>query len=776
MNTANFNPINLFDERKETLLNSFKAIYEKIITNNNRLISFSPSQLTSYIESVVKNISFSEREQFIFYLSSIITNIANSVNMKVPEFVTHFQEDIQEFNKKYDNDGQLSKLLFKYFSNDYSPNKNKESSNQILNNQKFNEIPKIQSFFPHLLGFSYEALLMRAMLFDLRTIIVTTQNSFSLFIQKAKQKINDYYQKQKKQDQISKQNVNDNELILKEREKVQLLKKNFQIMCDENDKFKLKVEGEIIKIINIINSLSSQGNNNYQITLDELNKQSKKLIKMIKNDSNLNNDYLKSGNNSNSNIENAEKLKLIKELKEKNDTILNLRAQLNDLKVEILRNSLNKTNTAMKSSEIPQNYIGNIEYYMASSVSSKSLNKNADDLQNNEYDMITSDLDHNNNESFNDRNYELKLKSRSSGKVINDNNYKNNNDSSLAVSESFSTLVHNQENISYAPAPSSNNHKYEIEELKKQLKQSKSLIDQLTDQNKKKDKTIHSLNQRIQDSSSKFDILFDKIHILKKKNKTLKKARNSNNDNRDNISTDSSFSTSNYCCTRESLLVEQISERTSELIFKDSIIIELENENRKLQTQIEMMKENNSISSRQVLRLKDDIKHIQNSSLNDLDMLSKQLNEKQNIIRELADKVSEFEQIKDKSEKYQKLKIMNKKLNDKYQSLLSEVNKNQIEVQKVFEINKLKNENLKNKYSSLKEKYEKNKKVNQYLTEQNQKLMREIELLQKSKKEISFETKIESPLTKQSDYQCEASSSNNQSISDSFNNLLNENT
>lgn len=751
MSTEKLNRIDLFKDQKETLFNSFKAIYEKIISNFEYLSSLPPSQINSYIESIANSILITEREQFIFYITQIISEFANKTNMKVPKFTSQFQEDMKNFNKKYDNDGQLSKILFKYFSKEYVSSNNLENGNNfIYNDQKLKEIPKIQSFYPHFLGFSYEAQLMRAMLFDLRTIIITSQNAFSLFLKKVKQKLNEFYQIQKNENN-NKQNNEENEVVLKEREKANVLKKNIQILRDENDKFKLKVRGEIITIINLINSLNSnKESNSYQITFDEINKQSKKLIKMLKNDSILNEDFLKNdhlsiynlSNESHGNNNDMEKLKLIKQIKEQNGTILNLRSQLADLKVELFKVSLNKSNSVMKSEENSQKEIKHIEYFIPQSLSSKIPNSNVLD---NDSDITISELS-NKGEMFNE-NYES-----NSAKT-----HKSINESSLITNDNASIISYNQNQENFNYPRNLNNHKFEIEELKRQLRNSKSLIDQLTDQNKKKDKAIARLSQKLQDSSSKFDVLFDKIHLLRKKNKILKKSKYSNNDNNVSID-DSSSSTSVYDCTRENLLVEQISDRTNELIFKDTIIIELENENRKLQAQIELMKENNTISSRQVLRLKDDIQHIQDSSLNDLDELSRQLNEKQILIREQADKISEFQQIKDKSEKYQKLKIVNKELTSKYQSLLSDVNKNRIEVQKVFEINKMKNENLKNKYSNLKEKYEKKKQVNISLVEQNKKLMGEIESLQRLAN------------GKISAYQSEASSSNSQSLTDSFKN------
>lgn len=732
-NTEKSNAIDLFKERKETLFISFKAIYEKIISKYQNINSLQPGQINSYIESTVNNILTSEREQFIFYIIKIISEISNSLNIKNPEFVSKLQEDIQKFNKKYDKDGQLTKILYKYFSKEY---------NSANNEKKLKEIPKIQSFYPHLLGFSYEALLMRSMLFDIRTIVIAFQNSFSSFLKKVKQKINYFYQVQKREKPPKE--ITENEFVLKEREKANILKKNLQIMQEENDKFKLKVEGEIMQVINLINSFNSNKGNSSsnQITLDELNKQSKNLIKLLKSDSSLNEDHLKNDVNVNETdkvFENAEKANLIKQLKEKNETILNLRSQLNDLKVDLLRTSLNKSNFLMKEENSSKD-VKNIEYFMSQSESSRKENDN-------DVDLTFSDVSNKNDvDSVSSKSHQI------SKRIEFENESFNANDSI----STFSYINHNREDIKFNRPNSFNNHKYEIEELKRQLNQSKSLIDQLTDQNRKKDKTIANLNLRIQDSSSKFDALFDKINILKQKNKTLKRARNANS----MIADDSPSSASVYCCTRENLLVEQISDKTNELIFKDSIIIELENENRKLQAQIEMMKENNNISSRQVLRLKDDIQHIQDSSLNDLDELSRQLNEKQILIREQADKISEFQQMKDKSEKYQKLKIINKKISDKYQALLDDVNKNQIEVQRVFEINKLKNENLKSKYTNLKEKYDKKKKINEALLQQNKKLMQEIENLQKLKNESE----------KNSVYQSEASSSNNPSLTDSFNN------
>ncbi|OHS97031.1 hypothetical protein TRFO_36814 [Tritrichomonas foetus] len=611
----------IFDDHKESLLEMFKAIYEKIISNVAKYNS--PESIQRFIEKSVKDISISEREQFIFYLITIIEELSKLTHSKDPNFIARIKEDVKHFNDQYDSEGQLSLILTKYFSQPGVPL----------------QTPKIKAFFPYLLGFSYESTMMRSMLFDLRKVIIDTLKEFSSYVENIKKETTKSFH------HLIKTTIRDNTKKIEEVYRQKLNKVNI-----ENENLKLKIEGELIQIINSINSINNVNSFNSQgdlqtcfISLSEIRKQAKNVMNSIRQTNipelSINgkeqSDLYRSLHDKISS-EYSDKVQLTSELKEKNSLILNLRSQISDLKSELLRTTLEHSNSALLGS--PNQFIDEriSDSHSASSIHSKQSSSSV---------LITKEMQ---TEPVNDQ---------------------------------------------------SNNFLLQMIEVLKQ-------------KNTKKKNTINLLKEQLQSLTAKLEVLTKRTKKLQEKVSTVNK-------------TPELFDTVLYA--KGSLLLEEITDRTNSLIESENKIKELEKENRQLVNQMEILQESNSITSKQVARLKEDISNIQNSSINDLNELSQELEEKQQIIREQADKLVQFDKYSQKIEKYKQYKAQYNLIYARHQNLKAAVKQNQIEIQQMWEKNNRINKKLKIRLIDLKQKVDQNQDIIQQLTHENQSLTNKIE-------------------------------------------------
>lgn len=563
--------IDLFNERKEHLFRSFESIYEVIISKLNTDNTVSSDTINSLIESTTKKIVVSEREQFIFYLTTIITEMAQSVNLKSPNLITQFADDINEFNSKYDSKAQFSTILAAYFA------KTEKNSNQIR------KIPTFKSFFPNYLGFSFEASLIRSNLLELRSMISKSLKDFSTFSSEYRKKCQQLIQRKK-----PKNNSNfSNNLI-------------DQTSLGES----------ILKILNYIDS-----NLQDQEKLNKIKKETTKILQQMQINSTTNEQ---------------------RDSTSKDNIIHELQSQINDLKIELMKSSISQS------------------------------------------------------QIFNSAN----------------SSFQSDSVSNIKPEQDIKTL---------------NEQESEILQLKTQIKSSFQKVQQLTESNRSKDQIIDELKRQIEDNSIQLEVYTSKIKQLKQEIKSLQ-----------NDSSPDSFLTSKYS-SKDSVFMQTIAEKMEVIANQENIIQQLQKENKTLKNETEIMQEHKSISAKQVQMLKDDLAHVQNSSLSDINEMSLELKTKAEFIRMQNDKIAEFDKIKDKTEKYYQLKYEYKKTLLKYTKLKGKWQSLQIQSQQLLEKAMRKIETINEDYQNLKYKYEKKKKVNEYLVEQNQYLNNSLEILTTTK-------------------------------------------
>lgn len=563
--------IDLFNERKEHLFRSFESIYEVIISKLNTDNTVSSDTINSLIESTTKKIVVSEREQFIFYLTTIITEMAQSVNLKSPNLITQFADDINEFNSKYDSKGQFSTILAAYFA------KTEKNSNQIR------KIPTFKSFCPNYLGFSFEASLIRSNLLELRSMISKSLKDFSTFSSEYRKKCQQLIQRKK-----PKNNSNfSNNLI-------------DQTSLGES----------ILKILNYIDS-----NLQDQEKLNKIKKETTKILQQMQINSTTNEQ---------------------RDSTSKDNIIHELQSQINDLKIELMKSSISQS------------------------------------------------------QIFNSAN----------------SSFQSDSVSNIKPEQDIKTL---------------NEQESEILQLKTQIKSSFQKVQQLTESNRSKDQIIDELKRQIEDNSIQLEVYTSKIKQLKQEIKSLQ-----------NDSSPDSFLTSKYS-SKDSVFMQTIAEKMEVIANQENIIQQLQKENKTFKNETEIMQEHKSISAKQVQMLKDDLAHVQNSSLSDINEMSLELKTKAEFIRMQNDKIAEFDKIKDKTEKYYQLKYEYKKTLLKYTKLKGKWQSLQIQSQQLLEKAMRKIETINEDYQNLKYKYEKKKKVNEYLVEQNQYLNNSLEILKTTK-------------------------------------------
>ena len=560
MNDNNINSLsfeNIFDEYKSFLYDEFKEIYEKIFSNKNEFQS--SIQIQQFIENTIKSLKDSKKEQFMLYLMNLITEFSQSTKTNEPSFVKKFNSDIKHFNKKYDKDGKLSMILKNYF----------------FQNQNIVVYPKINSFFPHYLGISYESTLMRTLLFDIRSIIIGSQKSFKQSLNSLKTEFQRNIENYKCFHSSS----------VQYQQKITNLQRSYE-------NFRLKIEGDLLKISEIINQIDDENDpQKLQISFLETRKHIDFLINYVKDSINVTNDtnlFL-----TKNMIQENDKVQLTAELKEKNMIIMDLKNQINNLKAELLK-------TALDNSRLIQN---------------TQINEAKEtDIQKTHMILFSKE-------------------------------------------SQTETLIDNTENYMRT-------------------------IDYLQQKNNNKKKLIYELKLQLQQQTEKFDALCDKVkHLQKKVDKASSVSANTN----------SSFGPfESVVHAKGSLLLEEINEKTNSLIASENKVKALERENRRLINQIEMMKENISISSKQVSKLKSDIQNLQNSSFVDLDNMAKELSEKQLVIREQNDRIAEFEGLSRKYEKYKDFK----------KNMITEKRYN--ETLRNYELIENKYEHLSEKYKNLK--------------------------------------------------------------------------
>ncbi|KAK8842830.1 hypothetical protein M9Y10_025696 [Tritrichomonas musculus] len=647
----------LFDERRDSFRQCLSAILDKFNTTDVLISKNSEfSEIENRIESIISKYLTTERETFLSYLIFLFMKNQKQI---MPPFFEEFRESKEKLDKLFDKKGIARKCLSRY--------------SNIVNVSYFPKyVSKIASIF-------FGTMFLHSIVNDYRLII-------NKFISNTKRLIHDTNKKAI----ITLQKVSNHKIIQKKDEEIKTLLNQLNKIKEilkERDKNRLEIEGLVIRIIQYINSIDPKKveDTSTQLTLEELKKQSKSLRNVLK--ATTSNDKIEFNNNISNLTSNTNMDDLIRQSRVKDETILQLRKEL-----DMLRKSSSATNSIISTTP-NLNSISSIRY--EESVLQSNLLKTKGELMNmkatkselmNEVIQKTDKL----------RDY-YEMKAEFEDLKL---EYHALKQQKIQSDEYAETL--NQENIKLRK----NN-----EELKTQLSSGNAGFEALYDKVNRLDDKLKRRKEKLQeekDNSSKIEIeLHQKnleIQTYMKKLKSLTEDHESNSMKNDllmeqitNLKTEMAMKENDFAKFHENFeaqkkLYDTAQERENEKIneinmLKDKIektklkMSKKEEKNQQLQKLIESstikIQEKNLLMEKYELKI--------NDLKSKIVTLTEKLGKATDIIKNLKTKVKELENTLADLHFKMKENERQKQMNDNEMKELREMNKNMIDISKAKE-------------------------------------------------------------------------------------------
>lgn len=590
-----------YDELHDFFLRSLKSILERVSSDSSILSSSSIPEISSRFDRIVNSYMTSEQALFMSYLLCNVIEIQKNSQSALPDFVIEFKTKYKELDKKYDKNGRLQKLLQAYRKN--------PSPNLIF---------QFSTFLPKFVGFYFDSTTIRSTLFDTRSLIVHFQKQFVKFISQSRKQVNEiisHYEKaptealemcEKLKKQLLKQKnlrVTDSEKAREDLKKAEKALDHASKEIAKRDKFKLDIEGQIIRIIQNIETLSKNENvdPSAQITFTEIQKQGDQLRKILDSTKDENTQVFLTTSAD------ASFQAISQELREKNQLILKLKEQIHSTSFKSSNGEATETSNKFEFDEDKVK----LQY---------ELSQTSKELQ--EQTLINNKLSS-----------ELQQKTES-----------------LRNYEHMKSEIEELQKENFA--------------LKEQAKQTAGFYETLNNENRKLSKANKTLKSHLDDANVRFDALYR--HVERLQNKMLnQKNKLANYQKKEKVNSGPTLglpTDSEIAVVKSGLLIEEINEAKDNIAQKDKTIAELEKDVVTKSQQVEYLTETERDSRARAELISKHMQKIQDLKLEQNEKLMEiqaklsettiQLDEKTNSLelttRELSDQSSVLSQVETK--------------------------------------------------------------------------------------------------------------------------------